>query len=186
MKRKLSEDLPAEDTKSTKSQSDSVSSPSSAPSISAPQKGGIKRAKKRGRRSKGQSRTVQLMEDYVSFVGRMIYPELQQGLDADEEASPYISERITPLGIVTMPLRRSLCVERWSPLEIATFESSLCIHGKNFHAVQKDVQTKTTKEIVEFYYLWKKTSHYKLWKKSYVPEELIYANDSDDCESQTS
>eukprot|EP00968_Pinguiococcus_pyrenoidosus_P007391 scaffold492_cov257-Pinguiococcus_pyrenoidosus.AAC.22 len=43
MKRKLSEDLPAEDTKSTKSQSDSVSSPSSAPSISAPQKGGIKR-----------------------------------------------------------------------------------------------------------------------------------------------
>lgn len=33
------------------------------------------------------------------------------------------------------------------------------------------VQTKTVKEIIEFYYEWKKTSHYLNWKKSYVMDE---------------
>jgi hypothetical protein len=33
------------------------------------------------------------------------------------------------------------------------------------------VRTKTVKEIIEFYYDWKKTSHYIAWKKNYVPDE---------------
>ena len=44
------------------------------------------------------------------------------------------------------------------------------MYGKIFHEVQKVVKTKTTKEIIEFYYIWKKTSHYKKWKQQLEPE----------------
>jgi hypothetical protein len=32
------------------------------------------------------------------------------------------------------------------------------------------VKTKTVKEVIEFYYEWKKTGHYKQWKKQYIPD----------------
>jgi hypothetical protein len=62
-------------------------------------------------------------------------------------------------------------VEKWSPYEIALFEACITLNGKNFHKIQKYIQTKTVKEIIEFYYEWKKTQHYKEWKKSYFPDE---------------
>lgn len=41
------------------------------------------------------------------------------------------------------------------------------------------VKTKTVKETIEFYYDWKKTTHYKEWKKNYIADErespCIYA-----------
>uniref|UniRef100_A0A7S1UJW4 SANT domain-containing protein n=1 Tax=Phaeomonas parva TaxID=124430 RepID=A0A7S1UJW4_9STRA len=159
-------------------------------SVAGPAKSSLQRPQRR--RRKGKSRTVQIMEDYVSFVGRMVYPELARSHegapvgDDDGDAPLFVSERITPLGVVTLPLRRQLCIERWSPFEVAKFEGSMCIHGKNFHAVQKDVQTKSTKDIIEFYYLWKKTSHYKLWKRSYENEEALYANSSGGSDAENS
>ena len=33
------------------------------------------------------------------------------------------------------------------------------------------IQTKTVQDVIEFYYDWKKTSHYKQWKKLYIPDE---------------
>ena len=41
------------------------------------------------------------------------------------------------------------------------------MYGKHFHTIQRMVKTKTTKEVVEFYYIWKKTSHYDMWKTVY-------------------
>jgi hypothetical protein len=42
------------------------------------------------------------------------------------------------------------------------------------------VKTKTVQEVVEFYYDWKKTSHYKEWKKAFAPDErespCVYAD----------
>ena len=38
------------------------------------------------------------------------------------------------------------------------------------------IQTKTCKEVIEFYYEWKKTDHYQQWKsqfKNYVAEEIV-------------
>lgn len=35
----------------------------------------------------------------------------------------------------------------------------------------KQIQTKTVQDVIEFYYDWKKTSHYKQWKKNYLPDE---------------
>ena len=42
------------------------------------------------------------------------------------------------------------------------------------------VKTKSVQEVIEFYYDWKKTNHYKEWKKSYIPDDretaCIYAD----------
>jgi len=97
----------------------------------------------------------------------------------DSGCGRYPIERITMLGLLQSPLRRRSVVETWNPLEIATFEAALAVYGKLFHKIRTCVQTKTTKEIIEFYYVWKKTKHYKVWKKKYIsPEDMNL--DSDD------
>ena len=53
------------------------------------------------------------------------------------------------------------------------FESSVYLYGKDFNIVHKYVKTKTVKEIIEFYYDWKNTCHYKQWKKAYIPDDRI-------------
>ena len=30
------------------------------------------------------------------------------------------------------------------------------------------IKTKNTKQVIEFYYVWKKSSHYSAWKKNFV------------------
>jgi len=87
------------------------------------------------------------------------------------------------LGAVISPVRRPLAFETWSPREIVTFEGALAVHGKCFHTVQQFIKTKTTKEVIEFYYIWcilttyiarnaaryrKMSSHYKAWKQNFV------------------
>ncbi len=46
----------------------------------------------------------------------------------------------------------------------------MALHGKHFHIISKFVKTKSTKEIIEFYYIWKKTCHYRRWKNGFVEE----------------
>lgn len=45
---------------------------------------------------------------------------------------------------------------QWSPSESKSLVQSLQLHQKDFISVQRDVQTKTLSQCVEFYYLWKK------------------------------
>ena len=33
------------------------------------------------------------------------------------------------------------------------------------------LKTKSTKDVIEFYYVWKMTSHYQQWKKAFEPME---------------
>mmetsp|Transcript_14735 Transcript_14735/g.14923 ORF Transcript_14735/g.14923 Transcript_14735/m.14923 type:complete len:199 (-) Transcript_14735:152-748(-) len=73
-------------------------------------------------------------------------------------------ERPTTLGLLLSPFRRPIIVEKWTPFEISKFEAALSLYGKQFHIVQRAVGTKSTKELIEFYYVWKKTSHYLVWK----------------------
>lgn len=49
--------------------------------------------------------------------------------------------RFATLGYVLSPLRRTTVIEKWTPLEIAVFEGSLTLYGKNFNQIQKDVST---------------------------------------------
>jgi hypothetical protein len=112
----------------------------------------------------------QMAEDYMELAGNMMYPATQlrpYGYDADRREYPI--EGMSLLGYLKSPIRRPSVIEKWSPHEIALFEAALFHHGKEFHLVSKIIQTKSTKDIIDFYYIWKKTSHYTKWKCQFVP-----------------
>ncbi len=71
-----------------------------------------------------------------------------------------------------MPVFLSFCPsllfsDKWTPYEIALFESAICTVGKTFHTIAGVIKTKSTKEVVEFYYIWKESKNYAQWKASY-------------------
>lgn len=118
-------------------------------------------------------RAHRMTEDYINLCGDMMFPSINLApFGYDVPSGQYPIESITALSILTSPLlRRPTVVEKWSPYEIAVFEAALALCGKHFHQVQKFIKTKNTKEVVEFYYIWKKTAHYKVWKKQYIAPE---------------
>lgn len=124
-------------------------------------------------------RSHRIAEDYIQLAAQMMMPGIHLapfGYDATTGHFPI--ESITALSVLLSPMRRPMVVEKWSPYEIAVFEAALAVVGKEFHQVQKFVKTKNTKEIIEFYYIWKKTAQYKVWKRQYIlPEDDV---DSDD------
>ena len=117
----------------------------------------------------------------MDLVGNMMYPATylsQFGYDPVTGQHP--TERTTTLGLITSSMRRPTVIERWSPYEISIFESTIALYGKDFHTIQKSVKTKNTKEIIEFYYIWKKTRHYKIWKRQYVDFNDLDSDDDED------
>eukprot|EP00804_Cyclotella_cryptica_P019641 CCRYP_013982-RA/>CCRYP_013982-RA protein AED:0.02 eAED:0.02 QI:315/1/1/1/0.5/0.33/3/177/565 len=124
-------------------------------------------------------RAHQMAEDYVSLASSITLPPTYLGpFGYSPTTGQYPIEQVTALGYLTSPLRRPTVIEKWSPYEIVTFEAAITLHGKLFHKIQKWVKSKSTKEIVEFYYIWKKTSHYQRWKNQY--EEEIQSCSSED------
>ncbi|KAL7474307.1 hypothetical protein ACHAW6_003387 [Cyclotella cf. meneghiniana] len=116
-------------------------------------------------------RAHQIAEDYISLASSITLPPTYLGpFGYSPTTGQYPIEQVTALGYLTSPLRRPTVIEKWSPYEIVTFEAAITLHGKLFHQVQKWVKTKSTKEVVEFYYIWKKTSHYQRWKNQYEEE----------------
>jgi hypothetical protein len=108
-------------------------------------------------------------------------PCQQQWQQQPQQQQPYPLEHMSALGYLKSAVRRPTVIERWSPYEIAVFEAALAEYGKDFHKVQKEIgPSKTTKDVIEFYYIWKKTSHYNTWKLEYVPEYLdVMENEGD-------
>ena len=111
-----------------------------------------------------------MAEDYIGMASSLILPTIRLGpYGYDASSGLFPTERVTALGLLTSPVRRPTVVERWNPYEICVFEASMALYGKDFHEVARTVGTKTCKEVVEFYYIWKKTEHYKVWKRDYTP-----------------
>jgi len=126
-------------------------------------------------------RAHRIAEDYMDLVGNMMYPATylsQFGYDPVTGQHP--TERTTTLGLITSSMRKPTVIERWSPYEISIFESTIALYGKDFHTIQKALKTKNTKEIIEFYYIWKKTRHYKIWKRQYVDFNDLDSDDDED------
>jgi len=114
----------------------------------------------------------QMAEDYTSLVGSMMYPATQfQPYGYNPKERQYPIEKISLLGFIKSPLRRPTVIEKWSPYEIAVFEGSMLHYGKEFLSVSRQIGTKTTQEVIDFYYVWKKTAHYKKWKQQYISED---------------
>ncbi|GMH79631.1 hypothetical protein TrST_g7888 [Triparma strigata] len=84
-------------------------------------------------------------------------------------------ERISSLALMQTKIRTPLAIEKWSPIELSLFETSMSLYGKQFNLVSKAVKTKSVREVIELYYLWKKSDHYKSWKRGF--ECLIDAED---------
>jgi hypothetical protein len=114
-----------------------------------------------------------LLEEYVEAVGNIMFPD-------DIRVNPYYDglERATALGYLTSPLRRRTIWEDWSPREVALFEAALTLYGKQFSKIaDKYLSNKCTKDVVAFYYIWKKTQRYKEWKSQYEPDDNSNTSD---------
>mmetsp|Transcript_14383 Transcript_14383/g.23745 ORF Transcript_14383/g.23745 Transcript_14383/m.23745 type:complete len:211 (+) Transcript_14383:69-701(+) len=124
-------------------------------------------------------RAHQMVEDYVDAVGRLVMPGTTM-------APMVATQRVTALGYLTSPLRRGTVWEDWSPKEVALFEAALFHYGKEFAKMKHAcLPHKTTKDVVAFYYVWKKTSHYQNWKKQYEPDEGAWVMDDNAIKAKT-
>ncbi|XP_031953291.1 zinc finger protein 541-like isoform X2 [Corvus moneduloides] len=47
-------------------------------------------------------------------------------------------------------------IDRWTPEEKESFQKAFHTYGKDFHLIQKQIQSKTVAQCVEYYYSWKK------------------------------
>ena len=64
----------------------------------------------------------------------------------------------------------------WSEEECRNFESGLRIFGKDFHHIQQQkVKTRSVGELVQFYYLWKKTERHDVLANRARLEKKKYA-----------
>lgn len=63
----------------------------------------------------------------------------------------------------------------WSEEECRNFESGLRVYGKDFHAIQQSkVRTRSVSELVQFYYLWKKTERHDIFANKARLEKKKY------------
>ncbi|CCI49438.1 unnamed protein product [Albugo candida] len=56
-------------------------------------------------------------------------------------------------------LRSSNVFDSWSPLDIYLFTQGIQHYGKRFHLVARKIGTKTCKQVIAFYYQWKKEAY---------------------------
>lgn len=117
-----------------------------------------------------------MTEDYVGLASRMMMYPLVKNLGSfgytvvpQQRDKPCPLEHVSALAFLKSPVREPSVFEKWAPYDVALFEAAMAVHGKEFFLVQKDIPSKTTKDVIEFYYVWKKTSHYTKWKKEFVP-----------------
>jgi hypothetical protein len=117
-----------------------------------------------------ESRGRILRDNYLGLIASMNEPEV---VDRSEPCEIKVTATLplqqpNMLGMLTSSLKRVRVMDRWCPHEIALFEAALCVYGKQFHSVSAKVPSKSTKEVIEFYYIWKKGDHYRQWKKKIV------------------
>ena len=67
-------------------------------------------------------------------------------------------------------------IRPWSEDDCSSFEDGLRVHGKDFHQIQKNKLTnKTVNELVNFYYLWKKTERHDVFASKFKFEKRKYS-----------
>jgi len=68
------------------------------------------------------------------------------------------------LDLIKSPIRKPSILDNWTMREIVLFESGFIYQGKNFYQIAKLIGSKSTKEVIEFYYHWKHSAHYQMFK----------------------
>ena len=118
----------------------------------------------------GQSRHVDKLrtDALLSSIASMYYrPRLVHPSAADVYVSAeYDRFEYPTVDSLLSPLRKASVLDEWTPMEVALFESGVCSYGKDFHAISRLMAgRKTCGQCVEFYYVWKKSGHYAMWKE---------------------
>ena len=104
----------------------------------------------------------------LSSISSMYYrPRLVHPSAADVYVSAdYDRFEYPTVDALLSPLRKTSVLDEWSPLEVALFESGICSYGKDFHAISRLMAgRKSCGQCVDFYYTWKKSGHYAMWKE---------------------
>lgn len=70
----------------------------------------------------------------------------------------------------------------WTGVEIKNFETAILKHDKSFSEIAQEVGTKTVKQCIEFYYLWKKVMSDGMRKKWRTFKKTRLLDDSDSIE----
>lgn len=118
-----------------------------------------------------------LIEDYLTKIQQItkaLKPKSKVVGIRDNEKALYllvqcghdVAEALRRMSLNVIPLEKSLSV--WSEDETLKFEMGLLISGKNFHAIQKEVKTRSVAELVHFYYFWKKSDRHDQFERKQV------------------
>lgn len=123
------------------------------------------------------------VDQYLNAIGGMYYRNhaamQKDGAGGGAEvwvSSDYDKLEYPTLDLLLSPLRKPHVLDLWCPREIALFEAGICAVGKDFHAIANLIGTKDCKECVDFYYIWKKSSHYAMWKNFGKPSKKWHSN----------
>eukprot|EP00823_Brevimastigomonas_motovehiculus_P004774 TRINITY_DN326_c2_g1_i2.p1 TRINITY_DN326_c2_g1~~TRINITY_DN326_c2_g1_i2.p1 ORF type:complete len:207 (-),score=53.85 TRINITY_DN326_c2_g1_i2:1334-1954(-) len=119
----------------------------------------------------------QRTNNLLNAVATMYYKPHETATNGSEVlvSQEYDKLEYPTLDMLLSPLRKPSVLDSWSPKEIALFEAGMCSIGKDFHAISKLIKTKTCNECVDFYYTWKKSSHYAMWKDFGKPSRKFHS-----------
>ena len=83
-----------------------------------------------------QKHTFGCFESYLDVVAKCYYddPVATAAPHSEEERADLFLQRKTVLGKLSNLWRRRSPIDTWAPLEIALFESAICVHGKGKYA----------------------------------------------------
>ena len=87
-----------------------------------------------------QRHTFGCLESYLDVVAKCYYDDRATGAGSHPESHPETEradlflQRKTVLGKLSSMWRRRSPIDTWAPLEIALFESAICVHGKGKQA----------------------------------------------------
>jgi len=119
------------------------------------------------------------IDSYLFAVAKIFYrphaaiDQMNQSDKTSEDevrvSSAYDRYEYPTLDSLLSSLRKSTVFDEWTPREVALFECGICAFGKEFHRISALMGSKSTQQCTEFYYHWKKSTHYQMWKTANKP-----------------
>ena len=119
-------------------------------------------------------RSITLLPFLITYILQALHLLLQCGYNCEEALRRRRMNAVPAVETMTL----------WSEEECRAFELGLRLYGKDFHMIQSQkVRTRSVGELVQFYYLWKKTERHdvfanntRLEKKKYTLHPGIVQN----------
>lgn len=97
----------------------------------------------------------------------------EQALYLLQQCGHNVEEALRRIKINTIPPPDAMSL--WSEEECRNFESGIRAYGKNFHVIQQNkVRTRSVGELVQFYYLWKKSERHDIFANKTRLEKKKY------------